>query len=361
MTDLIPLAAELVRIDSRSFVSNLAVAERIEAELAGFTVERLDYIDAAGVAKRALVARKGRGGVGFSGHMDTVPDTGWTEDPWSGRIADGFLHGLGSTDMKGPVAAFIVAARQLENVMLLITTDEETTKAGARIIAEQSQLVRDDKPIAIVVAEPTRMVPVRGHRSSVNFLATSEGVQAHSSTGRGVNANWRMVDFLVAMRGIHERLKTDPAFQDAAYDPPFSDFNLIIDNHGAPVNMTVPLTTVKIKFRVSASVDPDPIIAEVRAAAAGLTLSVTREGPPLDTPEDHPLIRAVVAETNQLATTASFGTDASELQSIAPSVVWGPGDIWEAHCPQEKLSLAALEAAVPAFVRLARRLEAQTS
>ena len=69
------LAADLVAIDSRSSLSNLAVAERIEAELAGFEVERLDYRDAAGVAKRALVAHRGPpGGYALSGHMDTVPD-----------------------------------------------------------------------------------------------------------------------------------------------------------------------------------------------------------------------------------------------------------------------------------------------
>jgi len=143
-SELVQLAAELVRIDSRSFVSNLAVADRIEAALPGFEIERLDYKDAAGVAKRALVAhRGGTGGLAFSGHMDTVPDTGWTTDPWSGAIADGRLHGLGSTDMKGPLAACIMAARALAvgvPVSLLITTDEETTKAGARLIAAQSRL-----------------------------------------------------------------------------------------------------------------------------------------------------------------------------------------------------------------------------
>ncbi len=363
MTDLIPLAADLVRIDSRSFISNLAVADRIEAELAGFTVERLDYVDAAGVAKRALVARKGigAGGLAFSGHMDTVPATGWEGDPWSGHIADGYLHGLGSTDMKGPLAACIVAARALPDnipITLLITTDEETTKAGARIIEAKSQLVRLHPPAAILVAEPTRMAPVRGHRSSINFLVTAEGVQAHSSTGRGRNANWQMVGFLAAMKAIHDRLQIDPAWRDDAYDPPFSDFNLVIDNHGAPVNMTVPLTTVRIKFRVSAKMNPDPIIAEVRAAAEGLTLNVTREGPPLETAAEHPLIRLAVAFTNQAAITAPFGTDASELQAIAPCVVLGPGDIWEAHCPGEKLSLSALQAAVPAFTALAERVAA---
>ena len=113
--DVVSLARELVSLDSRSFVSNLPVADRVEAALAGFDIERIDYTDDAGVAKRALVAHRGpTGGIALSGHMDTVPDTGWQEDPWSARLGtDGILHGLGSTDMKGPVAATIVAARAL--------------------------------------------------------------------------------------------------------------------------------------------------------------------------------------------------------------------------------------------------------
>src|SRR3954453_4369999 len=173
-TGLTALARELVALDSRSFVSNLPVADRIEAELRDFEVERIDYTDAAGVAKRALVAhRGGPGGIAFSGHMDTVPDTGWQEDPWSARLdADGVLHGLGSTDMKGPVAAAIVAACALPTtvpITLLITTDEETTKQGARLIAQTSDLVRRAKPQGILVVEPTGMVPVRGHRSHIAF------------------------------------------------------------------------------------------------------------------------------------------------------------------------------------------------
>ena len=105
------LARDLVTIDSRSFVSNCPIAERVEAELAGFELERLDYNDRCSVAKRVLVAHRGPvGGVALSGHMDTVPDTGWSNDPWSGRIENGLLYGLGSADMKGPVAALIVGA-----------------------------------------------------------------------------------------------------------------------------------------------------------------------------------------------------------------------------------------------------------
>jgi acetylornithine deacetylase len=355
--ELLRLAADLIALDSRSAVSNLAVAERIEAELAGFEVERLDYTDAAGAAKRVLVAHRGPpGGFALSGHMDTVPETGWTDDPWSPRLVDGVLHGLGSVDMKGAVAACVIAARRAPAdlpVTLLLTTDEETTKAGARAVAD-SRLARALGLKGIVVAEPTGLVPVRGHRSSSNIVAEAAGVQAHSATGRGRNANWALIPFLMDMRAIEARLRSDPAFSDPAYDPPFSDFNLVIDNHGTAVNVTAAKATARIKFRSSHSVPPAPILAEVRdaAARAGIALSITQEGPPPELPLDHPLIRLAEAVSGQAATTAPYGTDASELQVLAPCVVLGPGSIATAHTPHECIPFADLAAAVPLFGRL---------
>ena len=367
MTDLtraaLDLARDLVRIDSRSFVSNLAVADRIEAELSGFEIERLDYTDEAGVAKRALVARRGPpGGLAFSGHMDTVPDTGWQEDPWSGRIADGLLYGLGSADMKGQTAAAIVAARALPDripATLLITTDEETTKGGAKAIASRSELARG--VAAILVVEPTSMVPMRGHRAHVQFTATATGVQAHSSTGRGRNANWDLVPFLAAMREIHERLRTDPTLQDEAYDPAFSDFNLIIDNHGTAVNVNVPRATAVIKFRYSAAIDPGVVVDGVRDAARryGLALAESWEGRPPELPADHPFVRLCSETVGVAPDVAPYGTDAAELQAIAPCVLLGPGDIGVAHRPNECVATADLAAAVPVFMRLAERMAEQ--
>lgn len=359
------LARDLVRIDSRSFVSNLPVAERVEAALEGFEIERLDYRDPGGVAKRVLVAhRGGAGGLALSGHMDTVPDTGWQDDPCSARIdADGVLHGLGSTDMKGPVAAAIVAARALPvhvPVTLLITTDEETTKQGARTIVQRSELARRAKPAGILVVEPTTLVPVRGHRAHIAFTCVATGVQAHSSTGKGRNANWELIPFLVEMKSVFERLRSDPSLQDPAYDPPFSDFNLVIDNHGAAVNVTVPEATARIKFRYSARVDPTPVLQAVRYAAerSGIAVHEATEGFPPELPAEHPFVRNCVDATGTPARTAPYGTDASELQALAPCVVLGPGDIAVAHTPHECVRLTDLAAAVPVFMRLAERIEA---
>ena len=205
-----------------------------------------------------------------------------------------------------------------------------------------------------MVVEPTGLNPVRGHRSSVNFTARAHGVQAHSSTGIGRNANWALIPFLAEMKAIHDRLHDDPALHDAAYDPPFTDFNLIIDNHGTAVNVTAALATCRIKFRASRSLDRRPILDTVRAAAgrAGLELIVAEEGEPPELPADHPLIRLATRLAGAAPRTAAFGTDASELQAIAPCVILGPGGIETAHTPHECVKLADLAAAIPLLSRL---------
>jgi len=353
--ELIRLAADLVRIDSRSHLSNIPVAERIEAELEGFEIERLDYVDPAGVPKRALVAhRGGPGGLALSGHMDTVPSTGWADDPWSGAIRDGVLHGLGSVDMKAAVAACIMAAKASPRATLLITTDEETTKRGAYLIAEKSALARRAALSGIVVAEPTSLTPVRGHRAHIALTASAEGVQAHSATGKGLNANWALIPFLVEVRAMFERLRHDPELQDTAYDPVFSDFNLVVDNHGTAKNVTVAKATAYIKFRYSHRIDPTPVLEAMRAAARanGLTLEESHEGHPPELPMEHPLIQRAMAVTGKSATTAPYGTDASQLQVLAPCVVLGPGSIDTAHTPRECIALDQLAQAVPIFQKL---------
>lgn len=356
------LAQDLIRIDSRSHVSNAAIADRLQPELRGFEIERLRYTDPAGIAKHVLVAARGWSGLALCGHMDTVPETGWTQHPFDPRIEGDTLHGLGSADMKGPLAAMVVAMRSMPPrmpVALFLTTDEETTKQGARVLL-QSELARRYRPRAFLIAEPTLMIPVRGHRASVAITAIAFGVQVHSSIGRGRNANWALIPFLAEVQALQNRLLTSPVWQDPAYDPPHGDLNLVVDNHGTAVNVTVARATARIKFRFSASLDPAPILEAIRTAAAraGLHLIEQPEGPAPELAPTHRLIQIAEKISRHKAHTAPYGTDAVVLQKLAPCVLLGPGDIGVAHTPHEHTSLSALAKAVPTFVNMAKAVAA---
>jgi acetylornithine deacetylase len=160
------------------------------------------------------------------------------------------------------------------------------------------------------------------------------------------------------MKTIFERLSTDRALQDDAYEPPVSDFNLIIDNHGTAINVTVPVATARIKFRYSARIDPAPVRLAVHDAAVrhGVQVAEAEEGRPPELPANHWFVRQCTDVSGEAATTAPFGTDASILQTLAPCVVMGPGDIGVAHKPGEAVRIRELAAAVPVFQELAMRL-----
>jgi acetylornithine deacetylase/succinyl-diaminopimelate desuccinylase-like protein len=96
----------------------------------------------------------------------------------------------------------------------------------------------------------------------------------------------------------------------------------------------------------------------VRDAArrAGTALTEAREGNPPELPSGHPIVRLCSQVTGAPPAVAPYGTDASELQALAPCVILGPGDIAQAHAPDECVSIEELAAAVPLFMQLAQRI-----
>lgn len=353
------LASELVAIDSRSHLSNLDAIERCLVELREFDVERIDYLDVAGTPKRVAVARRGVGPcLALCGHVDTVPDLHWTDDPWSGRVEGGILHGLGATDMKGPLSSLIATTKVIPKgipIAILLTTDEETNQAGARTMVARSKLVYDHQLRAIVIAEPTGLCPVRSHRGSITFTARSLGIQAHSATGLGRNANWALVDFLSRVNGLRERLKDDIHLHDPDFVPTISDFNVIIETVPTAMNITVGEATAKMSFRYTSHNNPDYIVEQIQTAAieSDVSLHVQWDVQPFELPLTHPLVSLAEHITGRRARTQPYGTDASQLQAIAPCIVLGPGDISLAHQPQEWVRIAELAEAVPVFAKLA--------
>jgi acetylornithine deacetylase len=105
-------------------------------------------------------------------------------------------------------------------------------------------------------------------------------------------------------------------------------------------------------------IDPVAIATFVRhrAAKAQIRLEERWLGRPLDLPANHELVLVAEAASGRIARTQPYNTDACQLQSLAPCVIMGPGDISAAHQPGEKVRLADLEAAVPIYVELAERV-----
>jgi acetylornithine deacetylase len=365
MSDALTLARQMIAVDSRSSVSNLPLLELMQSRLTEWDVERIDYVDDDGVPKANLVARhpSSISTLAFAGHLDTVSAAGWITDPFTPAIDNGRLVGLGAADMKGPVAAFMCAAERTDPTMrplLVLTADEETTKRGVREVVARSRHLREKPPACFIVCEPTQLGVVRGHRVDVQFVVTARGVQAHSSTGKGLNANLALIPFLSELRLLHLRLRQDTALHDPQYDPPFCDLNFVIDNHGTVPNTTVGLATCRIKFRYSKSFDPAPVVEEVRRIATqnGLEITVRPEAPPPELPADARQVTALERIVGGRARVMGLGTEASEYSRVAPSLIFGPGDLDDAHKPSEGIEISQLSTAEDAYVRIAEQLPA---
>lgn len=205
------------------------------------------------------------------------------------------------------------------------------------------------------MAEPT---VVNAHRSDITFLCRARGEAAHSATGRGRNANLAMIPFLDEMVRIHHELRANPAFRDLRVEPPWADWNIVIDNHGCAPNATVPLSTASIKFRYSRAMGPTPYIRAVHEAAArhGVEVEERRGGEPLETPPDAEIVQATLALVGQREPeAAAYGTDATVLGTLFPCIVFGPGSFAQAHAPEEWIDVAELGRAVELFGALIDR------
>ena len=331
---VVDLLCGMIAIDSRSSVSNVPLANFMQSQLEHWEIERIDYVDAEGIAKTNIVAAdpESASPLAFAGHLDTVSAAGWDTDPFRAAIAGDQLTGLGAADMKGPIAAFLSAARQMDprvRPKIVLTADEEVTKQGAREVVAKSRLLRDKTPKCFIVCEPTCLDVLRGHRVDVQFVVHSHGRQAHSSTGRGLNANLQLVPFLADIRDLHLRLRRDVTLHDTQYDPPFCDLNFVIDNYGAFPNVTV-----------------------------GLAIEVRPEAPPPELPADAPLVRAMEQIIGRKACVMGLGTEASEYSRMAPSLILGPGHIDDCHNPAEGISIRELQEAVGIYERIAKELPA---
>ena len=362
-------ARSLIRFNTVSRESNLALIEFIRAELARHGVaSRLTFDDER--RKANLFATLGEGkpaGVIVSGHTDTVPWDGqdWSLDPLGAELRDGRLYGRGSADMKGfigialaQVPAFLAADLPFA-VHLAFSYDEEVGCFGApRLIADLQE--RGIKPLACIVGEPTGMIPAIAHKGVYRWRCCVKGHAAHSSlTPQAVNAievGARVIGKLVAMG---ERWRDDePRYE--GFDVPYSTGSVGVIEGGIADNVVPADCRFHYEFRNLPGADVERMQGEVRAYAetllpamravsgeADIRFETICEMPAFLAQADDPAVLlarrlAAVDETTLVA----FGTEAGLFQRAGvPTVVCGPGHIAQAHQADEYVSLAQLASA----------------
>lgn len=371
--DTLAYLTELIAFPSTSDLSNLPITEHVQQHLErlGFETERLEYDDDAGVRKACVSGKlgSGLGGLAYFAHTDVVPADDWQLEhgPFQPTVKDQRLYGRGSCDMKGSLACMLAAVESSRQsdlrgpVYVTCTADEEIGYGGAREVVARSKLYRemirgDSKGI---IGEPTRLQVVYAHKGTYGFTAVSHGRAAHSSTREGVNANLAMIPFLVEMKRIHDQCEADPAWQNDEFDPPTVSWNIGINDHTRAVNITPPQSVCTVYFRPMPGQDADALVAQARAAAeqCGLEFRLNRSAGPLYIDPHSDMVREMIAltkndQTSFQPTTVAYGTDGGIFSELQNMIVFGPGDIAQAHTADEWIALEQLEKGTTMFARL---------
>lgn len=369
----------LMRFDTTSRGSNLALIEAIEAEAGRLGVPSVRVASPTEPKSNLWVtvpAADGRttGGVVLSGHTDTVPVDGqdWHSDPFEPAVRDGRLYGRGACDMKGFIGASVEwlgrfsAAELSEPLHLALSYDEELGCQGAGPMIEEMARF-ETRPRACIVGEPTGMRAVTGHKSISLVDLAFRGVAAHSSlTTQGVNAIEYAAQAIDHVRAMAAGWQGHGPF-DPAYVLPFSTASVNLVSGGIASNTVPDLCTVTFEIRTIAEQPPQGLLTQIeqfvgrldaemqiRNATAGATMHVLASVPGLDVTLESPA--AVLCHAIGGVPTAdkvTYGTEAGmfDLAGI-PSIVCGPGEIAQAHRADEWVSLEQLAACESMLDRL---------
>ncbi|MGX5801160.1 acetylornithine deacetylase [Bradyrhizobium sp. Arg314] len=295
----------------------------------------------------------------LSGHMDVVPagEPQWSSPPFTLRREGERLHGRGTTDMKGFLAAALAAVPALTRlrlarpIHLAFSYDEEVGCRGVpHLIARLPELCA--KPLGVIVGEPSGMRAVRGHKGKAAARLTIHGRSGHSSRpDLGLNAIHAMAGALSAAVGEAERLTHGPF--DLAFEPPYSSLQAGVVTGGQSVNIIPGTCTLDLEARAIPGVDPASLLAPAKAraealAADGFLVEWTPMSayPALSLPQDAQLAELLGELTGEAPSAAvSYGTEAGLYQAAGiDAIICGPGDIGRAHKPDEYILTGELAA-----------------
>jgi acetylornithine deacetylase len=320
--------------------------------------------------KYNLVASAGSGpeGLVLSGHTDTVPfdESNWHQSPFRLTERDNRFYGLGTCDMKGFFALVLDAVRDLDlnslqqPLTIIATADEESTMCGALAIRDLAgHLGRH-----VVIGEPTNLRPIHMHKGMYSQRLRIVGHSGHSSNpSLGNNA----------MEGMHKamaellawRTELQQRYRNPLFEVEVPTINLGHIHGGDNPNRICGSCELQFDFRPLPGMDYDDLYAEIeqriveRLKDSVLDVRLERlfDGiPPMQTPATAAIIRAAEELTGHAPECVAFGTEGPYFNAMGmETVILGPGDIAQAHQPDEYIALERLQPMVTILKQLIRR------
>ena len=355
--ELADLLAELVAFPTESTTPNLELI-RWFADHAESNGGRVIVLD-GDVGRANLLASFGpqiAGGVMLSGHTDVVPaGTGWATDPYAITKLGDALHGRGTADMKGFIAAIVRTITQFRDVELrrplhiALSFDEEIGCVGVRLALKVISERPDVTPEVVVIGEPTMMRPRHSHMGKLAYEVVCNATAAHSSLSHSKPSAITIAARLVsALDDLQQQYRP-------VGDPEVT-FNCGSIAGGSALNVIAERCTFAFETRHTVDHDPDrvldPFMQTVERERVGLaehggSIDVTEitRYPALRTASDDPWLRIIerIADAGA-ATSISYGTEGGLFAAAldVSVVICGPGDIAVAHRPDEYVTVDQL-------------------
>ncbi|MEL7587192.1 MAG: M20 family metallopeptidase [Prolixibacteraceae bacterium] len=364
--DVVALTRKLISFNTVNPPGN----EREIALFTGGLLEKSDfevrYIP-FGENRLHVIAEKGCGHKGlpvlFTGHFDTVPPgaRSWSVDVFGGEIREGKLFGRGSSDMKGGLAAMVVAAvtafqqgSPVGGVRLILTAGEELGCQGAKRLVESGLDL--GRASGIIVGEPTSNIPAIGHKGGLYLNLTTTGVTAHSSMPHlGDNAVYKAARAVLAIEKFDFGVGADPLLG-------LPTINVGKFSGGMNINSVPDHAAFTIDARTTTKVDHRKLLGQLKAVLGEeVSVETLVDLMAVSTDENDPFVQLIyrICGIRQgdpgFPRALPYLTDGSVLQVACggvPTVILGPGEPEMAHQTDEYCYLSKLEQAVEIYRRI---------